>query len=161
MGLSLNPQRLEFKMKHSRQLMVLLLGLLLSCHVSANELSGLWKAYDENDQPTGYIRIVENNDTYIGVIEKGMPDYKGDGICHVCKGDRKNKKLLGMTILKGVVAKGKGRYTGTEILDPISGNTYKVNLQLKDSGQTLLVRGYIGMPILGQTREWKRAENGQ
>lgn len=148
-------------MKHRRQLMVLLLGTLFSCHVFANELTGLWKAFDGNGKPTGYIRILEDHDTYSGFIKKGMPDYQGDGLCHVCPGERKNQKLIGMTILKGVVATGEGAYKGTEILDPISGKTYKVKLTLKESGQTLIVRGYVGMPVFGKTREWKRAENGQ
>lgn len=148
-------------MQGSRQVIALSIGILFSCHVFANDITGLWKAHDDQGEPTGYIRIMENNDEYIGVIEKGLPSDKKDKICTACKKERKNQKLIGMVMMKGVVAKGGGRYSGSEILDPFSGNTYRVKLQLKDAGQRLLVRGYVGMSLFGRTQEWRRAENGQ
>jgi uncharacterized protein (DUF2147 family) len=59
------------------------------------------------------------------------------------------------------VAKGDNHYQGTEILDPFSGNTYRVKLKLKDLGETLEVRGYVGFSLFGRTQIWKRVESGQ
>lgn len=38
------------------------------------------------------------------------------------------------------------------------GKTYQCLIWLVDSGETLKVRGYIGLPILGQTVEFERIE---
>ena len=127
----------------------------------AEDLTGLWKAHDDKGNPTGYIRILEENTFFTGVIEKGLESDKDEQFCTACQDERKNQKLVGMTMMKGVVVTGDKTYQGTEILDPFSGNTYRVKLQLKDAGQTLEVRGYVGLSLFGRTQIWKRAENGQ
>lgn len=134
--------------------------LLFSCHgLAASEIAGLWKAYDDAGKPTVYIRILEKNGEYIGVIEKGLPTDKEAKYCTPCRGERKNQPLIGLTMMQGVVAKADGEYMGKEILDPFTGHTYRVKLTLKEAGKTLLVRGFIGMSLFGRTQKWRRVEN--
>ncbi|MBP7485669.1 MAG: DUF2147 domain-containing protein, partial [Aquabacterium sp.] len=47
-------------------------------------------------------------------------------------------------------------WDGGQVLDPKSGNTYRVRIRLLDDGKTLEVRGYKGTPFLGRTQLWKR-----
>jgi uncharacterized protein (DUF2147 family) len=140
-----------------RHFLVLSALFLLSHTVYAieNTPTGLWKTFDDKGNATGYIRISENQDIYSGVIEKGLPSDKEDKFCTLCKDERKDKKLIGMTVIKNVKAKGD-TYEGSEILDPFSGNTYRVKLTLKESGKKMEVRGFIGISLFGRTQIWER-----
>lgn len=144
-----------------RQSMFFVMTMLFTTVSVASELQGLWLTHDDDGKPTGYVRIIEANDVYQGVIEKGLETGEEEKYCTACSGELKDQKLVGMTMMKGVVDKGNGHYQGGEILDPFSGNTYRVKLKLKDAGQTLDVRGYIGISLFGRTQTWKRANNGK
>jgi uncharacterized protein (DUF2147 family) len=119
---------------------------------------GLWKTHDDKGKPTGYVRMQEGNGIYTGVIEKGLENEKQEEFCTACKDERKNQKMIGMTVIKNVKAKGDA-FEGSEILDPFSGNTYRVKLKLIDAGKKLEVRGFIGISLFGRTQVWERAKN--
>lgn len=119
--------------------------------------AGLWKTHDDKGVPTGFVRIDEAQGIYTGVIEKGLENEKQEEFCTACKDERKNQKMTGMTVMKNVKAKGEA-YEGTEILDPFSGNTYRVKLTLKDAGKKMEVRGFVGLSLFGRTQTWQRAE---
>ncbi len=125
--------------------------------VDAASPAGLWKTLDDKGKPTGYVRINEAQGIYTGVIEKGLENEKQEEFCTACKDERKDQKLIGMMMMKNVKAKGDA-YEGTEILDPFSGNTYRVKLTLKEAGKKLEVRGFIGLSLFGRTQIWQRAE---
>lgn len=148
-------------MKQLKRLMFFAMALCLTTPAVANELQGLWLSHDDNGKPTGYINILEENGLYKGVIEKGLDSDKEEKFCTACRDERKGKRLIGMTVLKEVMKKSNNNYQGAEILDPFSGNTYRVKLTLKDEGQTLDVRGYVGVSLFGRTQTWRRAENGK
>jgi uncharacterized protein (DUF2147 family) len=119
--------------------------------------AGLWKAHDDKGKPTGYIRVKEDQGVFTGVIEKGLESDKEEKYCTACTDERKGHRLIGMTMLKQVKAKGDA-YEGTEILDPFSGKTYRVKLAMKEAGQTMEVRGFVGVSLFGRTQVWQRVE---
>jgi hypothetical protein len=45
---------------------------------------------------------------------------------------------------------------GGTILDPRDGKVYKATMKVTPDGQTLIVRGYIGLEFLGQNQYWTR-----
>jgi hypothetical protein len=132
---------------------------LIALASGQNNPAGLWKTHDDEGVPTGYVRITEQGGVYTGVIEKGLETDKEDAYCTECKDERKGQRLIGMTMMKGVKANGEN-YEGSEILDPFSGNTYRVKLTIKDANK-MEVRGFIGLSLFGRTQIWERIENGQ
>ncbi len=118
---------------------------------------GLWKSIDdETKQAKSLIRIVEQDGTLTGRIEKILTD-KADAKCDKCTDDRKDKPVQGMTIITGMKKDGDG-WGGGEILDPNNGKVYRSQMKLADDGRKLEVRGYVGVPMFGRTQTWVREE---
>ncbi|MEQ1683250.1 MAG: DUF2147 domain-containing protein [Burkholderiaceae bacterium] len=144
--------------------LVLALGLGLFAAIAHAQATpaGLWKTIDdETKKEKSLIRITETGGVFTGKLEKLLdPSAKPDAVCDLCTDDRKDKPVVGMTLIKGVKQSDsdKGRWDGGEILDPNNGKTYKVRLTPGEGGKTLAVRGYIGAPMLGRTQTWVRVE---
>jgi uncharacterized protein (DUF2147 family) len=124
--------------------------------------AGLWRTIDdETKTEKSLIRITESDGIFTGKLEKLLdPKTMPDAVCEKCSDDRKDKPLVGMTLIQGVKQSqsDKSLWDGGEILDPNNGKTYKVRLTPVDGGKTLSVRGYIGAPLLGRTQTWIRVE---
>lgn len=142
------------------------------CSLLAALAVGAWAADDANpdailgdwttDKQETIFNIYKDGDTYNGrIIWLREPVYPaGDPDAGEKKHDRKNPEeskrdvpLLGYVFLKGFTYKD-GKWTGGTIYDPLEGKTYKCNMKLE--GQTLHVRGYIGVSLLGRTVDWHR-----
>lgn len=67
----------------------------------------------------------------------------------------RTRPLLGYPLLLGFVYDGKSTYKEGTIYDPENGNTYNCEIKMTDDN-TLEVRGYIGVSLLGRTDTWKR-----
>jgi uncharacterized protein (DUF2147 family) len=144
--------------KHYVRPLIVAVFLAQALSASAStDPSGLWKTHDDKGKPTGYVRVQEDNGIYTGIIEKGLDTDKEEKYCTACKDERKGQRLIGMTMMKNVKVKGDG-YEGSEILDPFSGNTYRVKLSLKEAGQKMEVRGFVGLSLFGRTQVWERVE---
>lgn len=137
-------------------------GLAASLAQAQATPAGLWKTIDDNShKEKSLVRISEAGGVYTGRIEKLLdPATKPDAVCDKCADDRKDKPLVGLTIITGVKQSDsdKSRWDGGEILDPKDGKSYKVRLTPEDGGKSLAVRGYIGAPLLGRTQTWIRVE---
>lgn len=121
---------------------------------------GLWKNIDDaTGKPKALIRITENNGEVRGQIEKLflMPGDNPHPRCDKCQGTNKDQPVLGMVFMSGLRKNGD-IYTGGEILDPDSGKVYRSKLTLVDGGKKVLVRGYVGVPMLGRSQTWVRQD---
>jgi uncharacterized protein (DUF2147 family) len=121
---------------------------------------GVWKTIDDDGKTEkSLVRISDSAGVLTGKIEKIFDPAKQDSKCDKCSDERKDKPVLGMTIIEGVKKIADEAYWGDgSILDPNNGKTYKVRLTLKDGGKVMDVRGYIGAPLLGRTQTWLRVE---
>lgn len=120
---------------------------------------GLWKTVDDDGKTEkSLVRITEVGGVLSGVVEKIFDASKLDSRCDQCVDERKDKPVLGMTIIRNVRqdADDKELWTGGEILDPNNGKTYKTRLKPVDGGRTLQMRGYIG--FFYRTQMWHRVE---
>ncbi|MBN2802059.1 MAG: DUF2147 domain-containing protein [Deltaproteobacteria bacterium] len=117
---------------------------------------GVWKTVDDNTgKVRSHIKIWENNGKLYGKILKLIDPPEANPVCDKCQGNLHNKPVEGMTVMKGLKKDGN-EWSGGTILDPESGKTYKVLLELMQNGNKLKVRGYIGFSLLGRTQYWHR-----
>lgn len=120
---------------------------------------GLWKSIDdETKKEKSLVRITDGGGVLTGKIEKLLDPAKQNDVCDKCTDDRKDKPILGMTIIRNAKASGDdvAVWTGGDIVDPNNGKVYRLRLKPLDGGKALEVRGYIGPFYRNQT--WIRVE---
>jgi uncharacterized protein (DUF2147 family) len=120
---------------------------------------GVWRTIDDKTKvERSVIRISEAEGGELrGVVEK-IFDQPGDDpahLCKECKGERKDQPIIGMAILWGLKKQGDG-WAGGEILDPKNGKIYRAKMSLSEDGNSLNVRGFIGVSLIGRTQTWHR-----
>jgi uncharacterized protein (DUF2147 family) len=71
----------------------------------------------------------------------------------------RTRKLAGLALLSGFVhdQSDANVWSGGEIYNPDDGKTYSCKLTIQDA-DTLQVRGYVGLSILGKTQTWTRVK---
>jgi uncharacterized protein (DUF2147 family) len=139
---------------------VLLSAVAGFASADVNSPTGLWKTIDDKTgKERSFVRITESNGVFEGKVEK-IYDQPGDDpqhLCKECEGERKDKPIIGMTILWGLKKDGE-QYSGGEILDPKNGSIYRAKMKLLDGGKKLEVRGFIGVSLFGRSQTWVREE---
>ena len=133
------------------------LCLLVSNAFAADSPVGTWTTIDDaTHKPRSIIQISENNGVLSGTITKIFKQAGDTGICGKCPGQFKDQPIVGLTILWDLKPDGTDSWGGGQILDPKNGRIYRCKMKLNTSGNSLDVRGYIGISILGRTQTWLR-----
>jgi|GEM_PF-235339 len=120
--------------------------------------AGLWQETDDQGRPGAWFLFVEKDGLYRGRLVKGFKqpgEQKLMLTCEKCTGDQKDAPMSGLTIVKDMKRKGN-KYVDGNILDPRDGTVYHAQMELSADGEQLAVRGYLGIPLLGQTQIWTR-----
>src|ERR1051325_10611690 len=118
--------------------------------------TGLWQKL-EDGKPVVWVLIVEHNGTFEGAFAKMFPKPgEKDFVCDKCEDDRKDKPLLGLSFIRDMKKKAALEYEDGNILDPRDGKIYHANMKVSPDGQTLFLRGYLGISLFGKTEEWSR-----
>jgi hypothetical protein len=138
-----------------------LLSLVSTVYAVGNEptAAGLWQSLDEEtNQPNAWFLIRDGGGgVYAGAIVRMFlkPGEDPNVQCDKCNDDRRNKPWMGLEIIRGMKRDGM-KYTDGTILDPRDGNIYSAQMTLTPDGQTLVVRGYLGISLLGKNQYWTR-----
>jgi uncharacterized protein (DUF2147 family) len=133
-----------------------LTALAHSARADEPTASGLWEK-TEAGKPVVWVLVFERGGTYEGAIAKRFlkPGDDSGAVCTKCVDDRRNEPLLGLTFIRGMKRNGL-KYEGGDILDPRDGKIYSANMAVNPDGQTLTLRGYMGISILGRDEVWNR-----
>ena len=135
------------------RLSIAALSLLLTAPAfaqqQASDVAGVWETASG-----GYVQLYEDNGEWKGTIvgsksgearyDKNNPDES-----------KRDRRLLGITILEGLEYVGDGEFENGEIYDPNNGKTYKAKAT-QTGPDTLDARGYIGISLIGKTQTWHR-----
>lgn len=120
--------------------------------------AGFWQQVDDDGFVGGWFYFEEHDGLYYGRLVKmfkkpDAPVYSDK--CEKCEGDQKDAPMLGLVIVKDMKRDGR-KYEDGSILDPRDGTVYHALMELSPDGKKLSVRGYLGVPLLGQTQVWNR-----
>ena len=134
---------------------ILMVPMIALSDGASPSIEGVWLSADG----TGWIKIEMGKHAPVGSIA-GSPDdpeQRKPSDKDVLNPDPelRGRPLLGLTIMEGFAPAGEGKWKNGKIYDPNSGKTYKCKLTLVDS-DTLKLRGYIGVSLLGRTETWTR-----
>ena len=116
---------------------------------------GLWEPLDSSGKALGLISIFEVNGLYYGRIEPSSPTDDRRAVCTRCTDDRHDQPIIGLVLMRHLRPEN-GEYVGGDIIDPDSGRIYGCKLRLTDGGHQLIMRGFFGISLLGQSQTWRR-----
>lgn len=121
-----------------------------------NDIVGIWLTSGKNPAK---IQIYQHGDKYYGkIISLANPlDENGKPKLDIKNPDEKLRStpVINLVILKDFVFDGKDEWGSGHIYDPAGGKTYSSFIKLKD-WNTMKVRGYIGLSLIGRTETWTR-----
>jgi len=121
-----------------------------------DKVLGVWLS-EEKD---GKVEIYKAGNKYMGKLIWSNKMYEADGV--TSKKDLKNaeeklrnRNLKDLLLLTDFIFED-GAWTEGKIYDPKSGKTYSSTMKLQ--GNTLNIRGYVGISLLGRTTVWTRVK---
>jgi len=122
----------------------------------ADAILGSWG----NPNGQDHILIYKHGDKFFGKLDwiKVPNDENGKP-----KTDKNNpdpalrsRPDLGLELLKDFTFDGDDVYSGGTVYDPKNGKTYSCKMTLE--GNTLKIRGYIGISLFGRSETWTRVK---
>ena len=138
--------------------LVLLLDLLgRAPAIAADSPVGTWKTVDDKSgKVKSTVQVYDQGGKLFGKITALTEPNDKDGKpkrCTKCTGAEKDQPIVGLVIMRDLVASGDSYKNGT-ILDPEDGKVYKSEIWIEDG--KLKVRGYLG--FFYKTQTWVKGD---
>ena len=133
-------------------------GTAFAASAPDQTVAGFWQQADNDGHVGAWFYFTEVDGLYRGRLVKMFKqpgDQKLVTVCSKCDGKQKDAPMLGLAIIKDMRRDGL-KYNNGTILDPRDGKVYHAQMEISPDGQKLSVRGYLGIPLLGQTQVWSR-----
>jgi uncharacterized protein (DUF2147 family) len=147
------------RMKRSLFLTLALICSSVWCYAQsgADAVLGVWLT----GSGKGHVQIYKQGNQYFGKIVWLKEPNEADGKPKVDKNNPDTKKrsqpIMGLVNLRNFAYDGDDVWEDGKIYDPEAGKDYSCKMTLKDPN-TLDVRGYIGISLIGRTDTWKRVK---
>ena len=117
---------------------------------------GLWQKV-EDGKPVGWFLFVERERRVMKVPSRKL--FRAPGKIRIRSAatapTTARMPMLGLSLVRGMKRAGS-KYEDGNIVDPRDGKIYRAIMTLSPDGQTLTLRGYLGIPLLGMDEVWKR-----
>jgi uncharacterized protein (DUF2147 family) len=130
----------------------------LSCAVDHLSALGVWR----NEDAT--FEIFENQGKLSGKIialkEPQTPEGKEKLDIHNPDPSKRERPIVGLVFMSGFSRKSDARWEDGTIYDPKTGNTYSGSMEL-EGPETIKVRGFIGISLMGRTDVWTRVRSSE
>jgi len=127
-------------------------GLLLNGVSDAQSVLGRWVTIDDNTgERKAIVEITERGGKVYGHLIHLFDAARRDKTCTLCEDDRKNKPIVGLEIMRGLMRDGDEWEDGT-IIDPENGKEYDCRIWVENG--TLKLRAYLA--FLYRTQTWVR-----
>jgi uncharacterized protein (DUF2147 family) len=136
--------------------LIILSNTSLQAQNKADDILGIWLT--KGDEPAK-IQIYKSSDKIYGKII-WLQNPTDNGVPKTDKNNpdktKRTNPIIGLGMLSGFKFNGDDAWKDGVIYDPQNGKTYSCNISMKDKN-TLKVRGYVGISLLGRTEVWTRS----
>jgi uncharacterized protein (DUF2147 family) len=136
-------------------------GLVCAAGAAAQQLSpkledavGHWQVVNSDGSPGGKVDTYIENGKLFGRVTEVRPGRTPKDVCDKCSGEFKDQLILGMVNMREFHSEGDDWVGGT-VVDPENGKQYKGKIWAVGK-DTLRMRGFIGISLLGRTETWTR-----
>jgi uncharacterized protein (DUF2147 family) len=137
-------------------MLVVFSGRAIVHAADADSPIGLWKTIDDKTgKERALVRIYLQDGKYFAKIEQSFAPGAETRVCSQCTDERKDRPIIGLLIMRNVKPQD-GEFGGGDILDPDTGSVYRCRFHLEKDGSILVVRGFIGISLLGRSQTWHR-----
>jgi uncharacterized protein (DUF2147 family) len=131
-------------------------GNLLAQDYKADDILGIWF----NEEKDAKVEIYKENGKYYGkIIWLNEPNEPATGLPKLDDENEdeslQSRPVMGLILVRDFIYEDDGLWEDGEIYDPKKGSTYSCYMKM-ESKETLKVRGYIGISLIGRTTYWTR-----